>query len=117
MQIAGWWASVQTAARSVSSHMGFAGVSTHTSRVRPGRMADRSASRSVVSTNSTSRPQVSANSASHLRTPQYSTRDTSTWSPGSSAWKTAVAAAIPEANSAQAQPAPSSAASRPSAVS
>jgi hypothetical protein len=50
-----------------------------------------------------------------LAHPQYSTRETSTWSPGSRAWKTAVAAAIPEANSAQAQPAPSSAASRPSA--
>src|SRR5713101_10085231 len=66
---------------------------------------------------STSSPQVSPNSASHLRTPQYRTRETSTWSPGSRDWKTAVAAAIPEANSAQAQPAPSRAASSRSACS
>ena len=71
-------ASSQTAARSVTSHIGFAGVSVHSSRVRPGRIAAVTASRSVVSVNSTSRPQVSANSASHLRTPQYRTRETST---------------------------------------
>ena len=83
--------------------------------------AAATAARSEVSVNSTSRPQVSANSASHLRTPQYRTRETSTWSPGSSDWNTAVAAAIPEPNSAQAQPSsrapPSSAASSRSACS
>lgn len=63
-------ASAQTAARSVTSHMGLAGVSTHSSRVRPGRIAAATAPRSVVSANSTSRPQVRANSASHFRTPQ-----------------------------------------------
>jgi len=72
------WPSSQTAARSVMSHIGLAGVSTHSSLVRPGRIAAATASRSVVSVNSTSRPQVSANSASHLRTPQYKTRETST---------------------------------------
>ena len=41
-------------------------------------MAAATAPGSVVSVNSTSRPQVSANSASHFRTPQYSTRETST---------------------------------------
>jgi hypothetical protein len=63
-----------------------------------------------VSVNSTSRPQVSPNSASHLRTPQYRTRETRTWSPGSSDWNTAVTAAIPEPNSAHSPPssAPSS---------
>lgn len=66
--------------------------------------------------NSTSRPQVRANSASHLRTPQYRTRETSTWSPGSGDWKTAVAAAIPEPNSAQAgRPSPRSAPRTPPA--
>ena len=110
-----------TAARSVISHIGLAGVSTQSSRVRPGRMAAATAARSPVSVNSTSRPQVRANSASHLRTPQYRTRETRTWSPGSSDWNTAVAAAIPEPNSAQAQPParapPSSAASSCSACS
>ena len=111
------WASSQTAARSVISHIGFAGVSAQMSRVRPGRIAAWSAARSQVSVNSTSRPQVRPNSASHLRTPQYSTRETSTWSPGSSDWNTAVAAAMPEANSAHAHPAPSRAASSRSACS
>ena len=41
-------------------------------------MAAATAPRSVVSVNSTSRPQVSANSASHFRTPQYRTRGTTT---------------------------------------
>src|SRR6266487_3188565 len=72
------WASSQTAARSVISHIGFAGVSTQMGRVRPGRIAASTAARSQVSVNSTSRPQVRPNSASHLRTPQYSTRETST---------------------------------------
>ncbi len=72
------WASSQTAARSVISHIGLAGVSTHNSRVRPGRIAACTAARSEVSVNSTSRPQVRPNSASHFRTPQYSTRETST---------------------------------------
>jgi hypothetical protein len=71
-------ASWQMAARSVISHIGLAGVSTHSSRVRPGRIAAATASRSVVRVNSTSGPQVRANSASHLRTPQYRTRETST---------------------------------------
>ena len=62
--------SAQIDARSVTSHMGLAGVSTHSSRVRPGRIAAATAPRSAVSANSTSRPQVRANSASHLRTPQ-----------------------------------------------
>ena len=60
------------------SHIGFAGVSTHSSRVRPGRIAVATAPGSEVSVNSTSSPQVRANSASHFRTPQYSTRETST---------------------------------------
>ena len=72
------WASSHAAARSVICHIGFAGVSSHSSRVCPGRIADASAPGSVVSVNSTSRPQVSANSASHARTPKYRTRDTST---------------------------------------
>ena len=50
------WASSQMPARSVISHMGLAGVSTHSSRVRPGRMAELTASWSPVSTNSTSSP-------------------------------------------------------------
>ncbi len=110
------WATLATAARSAMSHIGFAGVSTQISRVRPGRIERSTASRSLESMNSTSRPHVNANSASHFRTPQYNTRETSTWSPGTSDWKIAVVAAIPEANKAQLDP-PSSAASSRSASS
>ncbi len=66
------------AARSVISHMGLAGVSSHSNRVQPGRIAAARAARSVVSTNSTSSPQETANSASHLRIPQYKIRETKT---------------------------------------
>jgi hypothetical protein len=40
------WATLATAARSAISHIGFAGVSTQISRVRPGRIARSTASRS-----------------------------------------------------------------------
>src|SRR6266568_8979600 len=65
------------------------------SRVRPGRIERSTASRSLESMNSTSRPHVNANSASHFRTPQYNTRETSSGSLGTSDWKIAVVAAIP----------------------
>ena len=78
---------------------GFAGVSIQTSLVSPGRTAASSAARSSVSTKSTRKPQRLASVASQLRSAQYITRGATTWSPGSSAWKTAVAAAMPEAKS------------------
>jgi hypothetical protein len=45
-----------------------------------------------------------AKSTSQVRRAQYMTREATTWSPGSSAWNTAVAAAMPEANSRQSRP-------------
>ena len=89
---------------SVMVHSGFAGVSTHTSFVLPGRMAACTAAGSVMSINSTSRPQWVAKFISQLRSDQYITFGASTWSPGASAWNTAVAAAMPEANSAACAP-------------
>ncbi len=51
-----------------------------------------------MSTSSTFRPQWVAKFSSQLRSDQYITLGASTWSPGASAWNTAVAAAMPEAN-------------------
>ena len=65
-------------AMSVMAQVGLAGVSSHTSRVRPGRMATSNAAPSEVSTNSTSSPQGSAKSTSHLRSAQYMTRGATT---------------------------------------
>ena len=49
-----------------------------------------------------------ANPVSQLRRLQYMTFGATTWSPGCSAWNTAVAAAMPDANSSVSGP-PSSA--------
>ena len=103
-----------TAAMSLISHKGLAGVSSQIRRVRPGCTAAATAARSVVSTSSTARPQRTAWSNSQPRSAQYITRGTTTWSPGDSAWNTAVAAAMPEANRSVAAP-PSSSDSRFSA--
>ena len=84
---------------SVMVQSGFAGVSTQTSFVAPGRMAACTAAGSVMSISSTSSPHDEAKPASQLRRLQYMTFGASTWSPGWSAWNTAVAAAIPLAKS------------------
>ncbi len=84
---------------SVMVQSGFEGVSTQTSLVMPGFTAARSASRSSVSTKSISSPQRVASVKSQARRAQYMTFEATTWSPGESAWKTAVAAAMPEPNS------------------
>jgi hypothetical protein len=52
-----------------------------------------------MSISSTCRPHCVAKPISQLRSDQYMTRGASTWSPGASAWNTAVAAAIPLAKS------------------
>ncbi len=98
----------QLAAMSVIDHSGLAGVSIQTRRVRPGCTAARKVSTSVMSMNSTARPQRVANVVSQLRSDQYMTFGASTWSPGASAWNTAVAAAMPDANSSDACPPSSS---------
>ena len=67
-----------------------------------------------MSMNSTRKPQCVAKFTSQLRSDQYITFGATTWSPGASAWNTAVAAAMPEANSSDACP-PSSAVSTASA--
>ena len=89
---------------SVMVQSGFAGVSIQTSLVSPSRTAASSAARSSVSTKSTRKPQRLASVASQLRSAQYITRGATTWSPGSSAWNTAVAAAMPEAKSSASGP-------------
>ena len=99
---------------SVMVQSGFAGVSIHTSRVWPGRSAASTAAGSVMSISSTCRPQCVAKPISQLRSDQYITFGASTWSPGARAWKTAVAAAMPDANSAACAP-PSSRATTASA--
>ncbi len=57
-----------------------------------------------MSMSSTFRPQCVAKFISQLRSDQYITFGASTWSPGASAWNTAVAAAMPLANSAACAP-------------
>jgi hypothetical protein len=99
---------------SVMSQVGFAGVSIQTSFVRPGCVARRSASRSVMSTTSQPRPQSAAYCRTQRRSDQYMPCASTTWSPGRRPWKTAVAAAMPEANSIAPAP-PSSTASSASA--
>ena len=94
-----WCAICAVRAMSVSVHIGLAGVSIHTRRVWPGRIAACTAATSSIVTSSTCRPQSVANPISQLRNDQYMMRGASTWSPGASAWNTAVAAAMPEANS------------------
>ena len=98
------------AAMSVTAQVGLAGVSIQTRRVRPGRIACFSASRSVMSTISTARPQARAVPVSQRRSAQYMTLGATTWSPGASARNTVVAAAMPEAKASAAAP-PSSRAS------
>ena len=102
------------AARSVTHQVGLAGVSTQISLVLPGRTAARTLRASVMSTRSTATPQGCSQPASQLRSAQYITWGAITWSPGFSAWNTAVAAAMPEPNSIAALP-PSSEASSASA--
>ena len=92
------WAMRAVAAMSVMVHIGLAGVSTQTRRVWPGRIAACTAAGSVMSINSTCRPQWLAKPISQLRSDQYMTRGASTWSPGARPWNTAVAAAMPDAN-------------------
>ena len=107
-------ATFAVAAMSVRVHSGLAGVSTHTTFVRPGWTAACTAAGSVMSMNSTTRPQWVAKFASQLRSAQYITFGASTWSPGARAWNTAVAAAMPDAKSIACSP-PSSRASSASA--
>ena len=57
-----------------------------------------------MSISSTCRPQPVAKVISQLRSDQYMTFGASTWSPGASAWNTAVAAAMPLANSSACAP-------------
>ena len=78
---------------------GLVGVSTQTSFVTPGFTAACSAARSSVSAKSTLSPQRVASVKSQERSAQYITFEATTWSPGASAWNTAVAAAMPEPNS------------------
>jgi hypothetical protein len=84
------------AAMSVMVQSGFEGVSIQTSLVRPGETAARSPSTLSLSTKLTESPHRGASVPSQLRSAQYITLDATTWSPGSRAWNTAVAAAIPE---------------------
>ena len=99
---------------SVTVHSGLAGVSIHTNAVCPGRTAACTTAGSCMSINSTCSPQRTAKLVNQLRSDQYMTFGASTWSPGASAWKTAVAAAMPLANSRACAP-PSSAHSTASA--
>ena len=100
---------------SVIVQSGFEGVSTQTSLVSPGFTASRRASRLSVSTKSTLRPQRTASVISQLRRAQYMTLEATIWSPGSRAWNTAVAAAMPDENSRAPASASSSIASTSSA--
>ena len=102
------WAIPAAAAMSVIVQSGLPGVSIQTSLVRPGSMAARRASRSSVSTKVSARPRRGASSRSQRFSAQYMTVPATTWSPGSRAPNTAVAAAIPEPNSRAPAPAPSS---------
>ena len=95
-------ASSAAAAMSVIAQVGLAGVSIQTSLVLPGRSAAAIASRSLASTRSTTRPRSRPKVVSQRRRPQYITFGATTWSPGASAWNTAVAAAMPEAKVRQA---------------
>ena len=54
------WARPLSASMSLTAQVGFAGVSSQSRRVRPGRSAAWTAAGSVVSTKSTSRPQAVA---------------------------------------------------------
>ena len=92
-----------TSATSVMDSSGFDGVSTQTRRV-VGRNARASAPEAAMSTASTSSPQRASPSVRSRRTPWYSSRGTSTWSPGSSERNRADAAAEPDAKAAAAAP-------------
>ena len=102
------WAISAAAAMPVTDHSGLAGVSIHTSFVRPGTMAARNASSEVMSTKSTVRSPRCACAASQRRKAQYITRGATTCDPAGRLWNTAAAAAMPEANTREAAP-PSSA--------
>src|SRR4051812_47470106 len=84
------------AAISLTAQVGLAGVSSQTSLVAPGFTAAAMASVLSVSTNSTLRPQLVAKVPSQLRSDQYITFGATTWSPGASARKHAVAALMPD---------------------
>ena len=92
------------AAMSVSTQVGFDGVSTQTMRVEPGRRARRRASWSPFGTRSSAKRPVDARCCSQLRMVQYISAGATTWSPGASVSKTVVAAAIPEPKSSASWP-------------
>ena len=94
---------------SLTAQVGLAGVSSQTSLVAFGRTAAAIASVLSASTNSTSRPHWVAKVASQLRSDQYMTFGTTTWSPGARARKQAVAALMPDEKTSAFAP-PSSAA-------
>ena len=61
---------------------GLVGVSTHTSRVSPGRSAARTASRSLAGAGSCRSPQAVATLSKSRNVPPYASSGSSTWSPG-----------------------------------
>jgi len=96
-------------------HSGFDGVSTQTSRVLA-RIAARTAARSVMSTSVLSSFHRAKVSRSSREVPWYASIGATTWSPGSSASRTAEVAAEADAKAAAAAP-PSSAARHSSSAS
>src|SRR5438094_9235224 len=93
---------------SVIFHSGFDGVSTQTSRVL-GRIAARTAARSVMSTNVVSSFQRAKVSRRSREGRWYASIGATTWSPGSSARRIADVAADAEADAAAAHAASSEA--------
>ena len=108
------WAMSAAAAMSVTHQVGLAGVSIHTSLVRRAAWRRRWRRSGRRRRNRPSGPIAVAKPASQLRSDQYITLGATTWPPGASARKQAVAALMPEEKISALGP-PSSAASVASA--
>ena len=93
------WATDAIASMSPMLSSGLVGVSTQTSRVSPGRMAARTASRSEAGAGSWRSPQPVATLSNSRNVPPYASSGSTTWSPGRhSARMTVSSAARPLAN-------------------
>ena len=76
------WATAAIASMSPMLSSGLVGVSTQTSRVSPGRMAARTASRSEAGAGSCRSPQAVATLSNSRKVPPYASSGSTTWSPG-----------------------------------
>ena len=96
--------------------IGLVGVSTHTSLVRPGRIAARTASTSLTAAGLWSRPQTFSTLSKRRNVPPYASSGITAWSPGRVRARTRVSSAASPLAKAKPRSPISTAASAPSSA-